>query len=45
MRRELGGQMGDGMVLKDRTMNECFLYVTKFVIIFIITRYIVLLFN
>lgn len=37
--------MGDGMRLKDRTMNECFLYVTKFVIIFIITRYIIVFFN
>lgn len=45
MRRGLGGQMADGMGLKDRTMNECYLYVTKFVIIFIITRYIVVLFN
>lgn len=41
----LGGQMGNGMRFKDKTMNECFLYVTKFVIIFIITRYIIVLFN
>lgn len=39
------GMVCDARRFKDKTMNECFLYVTKFVIIFIITRYIIVLFN